>query len=1426
MLEHTFVELSVVTMDFFWPLITITCVVALLLLCISDIISKRSCRIQKKYATAAAALLLFPIQFSTAQELETCEFSKAKECISNPQQYPDIYGELKRQKGWCTTMGSSYVDAVTDRAIPYPPTYFPTSVDDAYHVKKMTNRVSEWSRTNQEDFKNDCPALEGKDLLCCTEDQFESMHSQVKMLSPECDACRVNLRNLWCQSTCSPDNSLFLHVNQFRKMKGDEQHKGEIFHAVEHMTYYVGEDMSRDLYEFCRGPDTFFNIICPTGKCTTPADLFSYMGRYQLGSLGSPLGFDFRMMSNMTDTEQQGMCSCDSFKDEPQECFRPMDTRLESCSSCGANCLVSEPKRKYTEACYGDRKTEYVDMSGQSDGLSSKIVQELWNRMAALEKDKTDYTILNYILLSVAVTFILIILIVFVYSKRNNPYVVPSIDLFDLSPISIVDTKLSLLMSRWGGFVSRGKNPIFIILIGLSCIIAMSFGLTHLETETEPVKLWVAESSTAFKNRDKYGQLFTPFYRTEQVIMIPKDHGVIGREEYLEEAIRLQEVIGNLRTKPYNSSYPDGISLQDICWKATGTACTVNSVTQYFQNRMEHFQVYKKAGKVLTHFENCLESPTTTTDSDVCREIASQNISIPESMKDCSCFADYGAPMELYKTYLGGIPEQAESNPKLLKDSKAIISTALVYNKYSTSENDLAIAWEREFIQRMTEENEKGGIFDLSFMAETSIEDEIERQSKGDVLPAILSYGLMLLYVTFGLGKWTNTRKFFVAAKFTIGFLGVILIVFSVVCTFGIFSWFGAKVQLVILEVVPFLALAIGVDNIFLIVHAVDRAAADYDDTVDIETKVSFLISKSIGEVGPSIVMASVAESTAFVFGCISPMPAVLWFAAFSSAAVVMNLIFQLTIFLAIVALDKRREFANRPDVLCCFQVRALEFDVQTTDDTPLATEYIDVSDVKPLSMADRAVHAYAILLSRPVTKVIVLISWIIWVSLSLYSAQSLDQGLPQDDAMPSSSYMVDYFMNLNTYLETGPPIYFVVESGYKSNAASFDFENESIAAHFCSSESFCYPDSIPTLVRELSNQPNVSRISPGVMYSWMDKLWLFANPEQDECCRLDESNRFIPVGEKASNAKTCLEKGTSVPPIPKEDFMSIMTIFSSATASPECSSGGGSIFQGQFSIDKGPVSIKDPRITYQGEEIGSELSAFTYMTLSEPCRTQSDFITTYQRALNAAEAISETSGVQVWTYSIFFAFFDQYLTITVDTYKLVGFALTAIFMIHLIYFMAFWIPFVVIIMICSVCVCVVGLMQPFGIMLNGLSLVNLIIAAGISVEFCSHFARSFAASTGNSNERMMKALHHVMLSVLFGITITKVVGLSALTLADSRIFQKYYFRMYMAIILCGLVHGLLILPVFLSFWPVKKSSGKIKSFNLRESGTSRRSST
>ena len=55
--------------------------------------------------------------------------------------------------------------------------------------------------------------------------------------------------------------------------------------------------------------------------------------------------------------------------------------------------------------------------------------------------------------------------------------------------------------------------------------------------------------------------------------------------------------------------------------------------------------------------------------------------------------------------------------------------------------------------------------------------------------------------------------------------------------------------------------------------------------------------------------------------------------------------------------------------------------------------------------------------------------------------------------------------------------------------------------------------------------------------------------------------------------------------------------------------------------------------------------------------------------------------------------------------------------------------------------------------------------------------------------------------TLLSGVHITNLIGVSVLGLARSQLFSIYYFRMYMAVVVIGFMHGLVLLPVILSYY-------------------------
>ncbi|CAE7282578.1 Ptchd3 [Symbiodinium pilosum] len=117
-----------------------------------------------------------------------------------------------------------------------------------------------------------------------------------------------------------------------------------------------------------------------------------------------------------------------------------------------------------------------------------------------------------------------------------------------------------------------------------------------------------------------------------------------------------------------------------------------------------------------------------------------------------------------------------------------------------------------------------------------------------------------------------------------------------------------------------------------------------------------------------------------------------------------------------------------------------------------------------------------------------------------------------------------------------------------------------------------------------------------------------------------------------------------------------------------------------------------------------------------------------------------------------------------------------------------------------SCCVHMLGWMVLTGLKLNSLSVIPLLLSVGLCVDYCAHIAHSFWHMPGDSKSRAQAALQGRGLAVLHAGVST---GLSQLPLAfsQSAVFTTF-FVMMTGMVLVGLFHALLVLPICCSFLP------------------------
>ncbi|XP_041855363.1 NPC1-like intracellular cholesterol transporter 1 [Melanotaenia boesemani] len=1216
-----------------------------------------------------------------------------------------------------------------------------------------------------------CPILdrgEGNTYACCSIKQMTSLQRSLTMsraVLNRCPSCAENFAHLHCINTCSPNQTQTVNVTKVMNIT----ELGVTREAVVGYQAYVSTTFAENAFQSCKNvriPATGgFAIATMCGrfgaKLCTAQRWYDFQGDSSNGL--APLDIDFRMIKPGDTTGlPKGVVP---YNGQALKCNEntPSGGQACSCQDCQEACPLVPPPLPPPPPF----------------------------RLFGID----GFFVISIILLCLLIFSFLLFLIVscLIQSQKgkneekgkktgkgkdqnSNPVtqrVIHPSEVACTDKISLAaQTFLGSLFQAWGTLMA--SYPSLVLLVSAAVVVAFSVGLKSIELTTDPVELWSAPKSQARQEKDFHDKHFTPFFRTNQLILTAPDRkghiynsllfglqnfsGIISKDLIIE-LLELQKKIQKIEF--WSEDLNRTANLKDICYAPLNpsnpslTDCAVNSLPQYFQNSLENINAKVNMTELgetkevdwRDHLIYCLNSPLSF------KDITDLGM---------SCMADYGGPVFSFLA-VGGYKDDEYTNAEALIMTFSLNNYARDNPKFK-----VALQWEKEFLKIVQDYQKNPATnFTFAYMAERSLEDEINRTTAEDIPIFMISYAVIFVYIAVALGEYSSWRRILVDSKFLVGLGGILVVGCSVLASMGFYSWIGIPSSLIILQVVPFLVLAVGADNIFIFVLEYQR------DVRKPGEKREEQIGRVLGHVAPSMLLCSLSESVCFFLGALSTMPAVKSFALYAALAVLMDFVLQMTAFVALLSLDARRQDSNRCELLCCVSVSKQRPNKPNEGFLlPFMRKY------------------YAPALLHGFTRIIVMLVFIFMFCASIFLMLNVKVGLDQELAMPKGSYMLDYFHYLYKYFEVGVPVYFVTKKGF--NFATVEGMNG-----VCSSVG-CDQFSMTQKIQYATNYPDRSYLAIPAN-SWVDDFIDWLNPGS-RCCRLysfgPNAGKFCPANISSLLCPNkCLPRsadGVIRPSV--EQFNHFLPDFLGNRPDLQCSKGGLGAYDTSVVIDDSGEIIASRFMAYHVPLTNSQ--EFTAALLK--ARELADHITLGMRNITGT-----SPDFEVFPYTVTYVFYEQYLTIVSEGLFNIALCLLPTFVVCcLLLGLDLRSGLLNLLTIIMIVVDTVGVMTLWSIDYNAVALINLVTAVGISVEFVSHMTRSFALSIKLTRvERAKEATAKMGSAVFAGVAMTNLPGILVLAFAKAQLIQIFFFRLNLVITLLGIAHGLIFLPVLLSYF-------------------------
>jgi len=645
--------------------------------------------------------------------------------------------------------------------------------------------------------------------------------------------------------------------------------------------------------------------------------------------------------------------------------------------------------------------------------------------------------------------------------------------------------------------------------------------------------------------------------------------------------------------------------------------------------------------------------------------------------------------------------------------------------------------------------------FKIYVWFERSFSDAFGTVIRGDVGLINAAFFIMIVYVTLNLGGLCHKIK----SRALLALGCIFTIVISGVAGYGIAMYMQFDYTPV-MSVLPFVMLGIGVDDSFVIMNALDHT--DPKDTVPER------IAHAISHAGVSVMFTSLTDFTAFAISVSSALPALSAFCMYAALSVLMLFVFQVTVFTAFATFDARRVADNRIDCCPCICRKGcpccpIVFPVEDaiTEDGRDKNQLLCNPHPHPGGrlgwFLENKMGPFIVKTPVALTFTFVCVAF---CAFCAWQSTMLDVEDITDKFIPDDSY---------------------VQTVLKKQGQLFG----------------AVPRSVDIICE--GGDYHATQVGLASMGTKISALGFFEPPTADTWTSwADAYVAALKVGVSAVGATVAV------------DANGIATVKSEYYAGLAAWLGGQG---GKYKRDVVWVDDTDPQQGIRASRVAAVLKPIWKADPDGKLDIDTDkAVTIVDGVMNAAASWTDLPGGKGKTFAFLrdFLSWEVFRIIKKEMFMSVGLCLLAVFCLTMVILAHPGVALLVVLVVIMTIVDLLGCMQLWGLAIDSVSVIQLVIAVGLAVDYAAHIGHNFMTKGGSSRaDRVVETLADTGSAVLNG-GISTFLAVMLLASSKSYVFRVLFQTFFLTVVL-GLIHGMVLLPVLLSLMGPQGYAGRVK---------------